>query len=82
MSFKKEKGPVGHILVKRLNGQISLFSERLFAFEVGMCCLKFIRVLPGAYVVRYCALSNVSLYYFEQTDDVVVCRSLITNLKI
>jgi len=58
-----------------------LFSERLLAFEVGMCCLKFILVLPGAYVVRCCSLSDVLLYYFEQTDDVVVCRSLITSLQ-
>ena len=43
---------------------ISLFSERLLAFELGMCCMKFIMVLSGAYVVRYCSLSDVLLYYF------------------
>jgi hypothetical protein len=41
-----------------------------------MCCMKFIRVLPGACVVRYCALSNVLLYYFEQTDSMGIFRSL------
>jgi len=44
--------------------------------------MKFIRVLPGAYVVRYCALSNVLLYYFERTDDVVLCRCLMAGLQI
>lgn len=43
--------------------------------------MQFIRVLSGAYVVRYCSLSSVLLYYFEQTDDVVVSRSVITTFK-
>jgi len=32
---------------------ISLFAERLLAFEVGMCCTKFIVVLSGACVTIF-----------------------------